>query len=576
MTTQRTVGRVMTRAQRASRVIAVVALFAALCAGPWLAGAQGVGSPDLILFGGKIFTADSTNAWVEAIAIRGDRITATGTNELMRALAGPATRMIDVGGRVVVPGFNDAHDHVGAARFAMMFTTVESLTPDPTLGQVLDSLRIAAARAPKDTWLRTDIGMRFLDDPTARRRMLDAAAPRNPVLLWMWTGHDVVLNTAALRALGIADDARNPVGGEYERDDTGRLTGRVSEYAAWASLQRLYSLVPDSMIVSSLRRYAADGLRFGITSVQDMNGYLDPATTVRVMRAARLPIRFRVVPLPMTDVNGRRTTAWATVDRHPSPLTVVSGSKWILDGTPVERLAFMRAPYVDRSGWRGQLDLPEDTIRVILAEALVSRQPLMLHAVGDSTVRLVLNLMQQLAPDSVWRALRVRIEHGDGMGAELLPVARRLGVVVVQNPSHFTLGQELIRQRFGSVPADFQPMRSLLMAGVPLALGSDGPRNPFINMMLASTHPMNPAEALTREQAVTAYTRGSAWAEFAEGEKGMLVPGMLADVAVLSKDIFMIPAQELPGTVSVLTLVGGETAYDAGILRTMGRSQPKK
>ena len=164
MTTQRMVGPVVTRARRARRAIAV----AALCAAPWLVGAQGVGSPDLILFGGKVFTADSTHAWVEAIAIRGDRITATGTNELMRALAGPATRMIDVGGRVVVPGFNDAHDHVGAARFAMMFTTVESLTPAPTLGQGHDALRTAAARAPVGTWLRTDIGMRFLDDPTAR------------------------------------------------------------------------------------------------------------------------------------------------------------------------------------------------------------------------------------------------------------------------------------------------------------------------------------------------------------------------------------------------------------------------
>ncbi|HEX5869843.1 MAG TPA: amidohydrolase family protein, partial [Longimicrobium sp.] len=114
----------------------------------------------------------------------------------------------------------------------------------------------------------------------------------------------------------------------------------------------------------------------------------------------------------------------------------------------------------------------------------------------------------------------------------------------------------------GEVPADFQPLRSVLAAGVPLAFGSDGPNNPFLNLMLALIHPTHPDEALTMEQAVTAYTRGSAYAEFAEGEKGTLAPGMLADVAVLSQDIFTVPPQALPGTTSVLTLVGGAIVHD--------------
>jgi predicted amidohydrolase YtcJ len=156
----------------------------------------------------------------------------------------------------------------------------------------------------------------------------------------------------------------------------------------------------------------------------------------------------------------------------------------------------------------------------------------------------------------------VRLEHGDFVSGDLLPVARRLGVVVVQNPTHFAIDPALLRRRYGRVPEQFQTVRSILAAGVPLAFGSDGPRSPGLNLMFAVTHPTDPAEALTREQAVTAYTRGSAYAEFAEHEKGTLAPGMLADLAVLSQDIFTVPTEALPATVSVLTLVGGAIVHD--------------
>ena len=153
----------------------------------------------------------------------------------------------------------------------------------------------------------------------------------------------------------------------------------------------------------------------------------------------------------------------------------------------------------------------------------------------------------------------------DGRSVEdLLPRAARLGVVVVQNPTHFTIG-ELLVERFG-VRHRYQPLRSLLQAGVRLALGSDGPMNPFLNILLASTHPARPEEALTRVQALDAYTRGSAFAEHAEGEKGTLAPGQLADLAVLSRDIFQVHADELPATTSVLTIVGGQVVHDAGLL----------
>jgi predicted amidohydrolase YtcJ len=532
-------------------------------------------APDLILTGGRIFTADSTRPWVEALAIRGERIVAAGTTAEVSRLARGRTRRIALGGRVVVPGFNDAHDHVGDAHFGASFATDASPTPDPAFATVFDSVRALARRTPPGTWVNAMVGPHVFEDPSAGRIALDAIAPHHPVALRAWTGHSLLLNSAALMALGIRDDVRDPFGGTYERDASGRLTGVLQDYAEWAALRRLFSALPQRALVDHFRQYASEGARLGITSVQDMNGYLDPATTVRVLREANLSMRFRVIPYPMTDATGLRGAEWLGVNPHPAPLTVIAGVKWILDGTPIERRALMRAPYADRPGWYGQLQFPVDTVRAILATALETRVPLAIHVVGDSAARLVVGLMQSLAPDSVWRPLRVRIEHGDGVGADLLPIVRRLGIVIVLNPTHFAFPPDLLQARFGGQPAGFQNARSLLArsllaAGIPIAIASDGPRNPFVNIMFANTNPNNPSDALTREQAVTAYTHGSAYAEFAEREKGTLAVGMLADLAVLSQDIFTVPAAMLPGTTSMLTLVGGKIVRNALRASTTG------
>jgi predicted amidohydrolase YtcJ len=146
--------------------------------------------------------------------------------------------------------------------------------------------------------------------------------------------------------------------------------------------------------------------------------------------------------------------------------------------------------------------------------------------------------------------------------------------VIVQNPTHFAFEAGLLQRSFGGMPPGFQDVRSILAAGIPLAFGSDGPSNPFLNIMFAITHPNNPSEAITREQAVVAYTRGSAYAEFAEREKGTLAPGMLADLAVLSQDIFTVPPPALPATTSVLTMIGGKIVRDNVTRPTVSRSCP--
>jgi predicted amidohydrolase YtcJ len=521
-------------------------------------------APDLLLTGGKVFTADSARPWAEAIAIRGDRIVAVGSTTTIDSLAGPTTRRIALGGRVVIPGINDAHDHIGASFADVTFSADTAPVPDPPIAVVLDSLRAIVRRVPAEQWIVTGVGERVLDDPTARRAALDRIAPAHRVWLQAWTGHGAVLNSAALAALGVTDATPDPVGGAYERAG-GRLTGRIDEYAGYGGAMALRSRLPDSVLVAAVRARVDTGLRFGITTIQNMASATNAATTRRVFAAAAPAARIRVVPMPATDDTAGDRAAWARVAGRVSPTVIVSGVKWILDGTPVERLAALRAPYADRPGWRGRINFTADSVLAFLADAARRGEQPMLHVAGDSSAAFALAMLTRAAPDSTWRRLRPRLEHGDGVVAEMLPRVRELGAVIVQNPSHL-LVSDVVRRIGAERVRAFQPLRSLLATGVPLAFGSDGPQNPFLNIFFATMHPGNPTEALTVEQAVAAYTRGSAYAEGMEREKGTIAPGYLADLAVLSQDIFTAPPNALPGTTSILTLVGGRVVYDAGVV----------
>jgi predicted amidohydrolase YtcJ len=282
----------------------------------------------------------------------------------------------------------------------------------------------------------------------------------------------------------------------------------------------------------------------------------------RVLAGADLKVRLRSMCVPFALEESCRPAPSDPADRRTS-----SGIKWLLDGTPVERSAALREPYADFPG-NGNFNVTDSELARLVRRSLFGlpvRDQLIVHTVGDRAIDQALGELDGAAPAFVWRLLRPRIEHGDLIHPEQIELARRLGVVVVQNPTHLTL--DLVPSLGADRAAAAQPLRSLLAAGVRLAFGSDAPQpNPFVDLLFAVTHPFHPTEALTMEQAVTAYTRGSATAEFQEWQKGSLKPGYLADLAVLSQDIFTLPPPAVPGTVSLLTLVGGEVVWDAGAL----------
>jgi predicted amidohydrolase YtcJ len=270
---------------------------------------------------------------------------------------------------------------------------------------------------------------------------------------------------------------------------------------------------------------------------------IDVVRARRIAMGAGLPVRWRWIDLPMDGVT----------DEPAGPV------KYILDGTPMERGAAMRADYSDAAGHRGRINYDDSEIARMLRAAATTDKPLLVHVSGDASLEKLFSIMRGAPVD--WKTKRVRVEHGDWAG-EFMDDARDLGVVIVQNPSHFMI-PGLVQKRFGDERLrTYMVFRSVPERGIPLAVGSDGPINPWLNMMFATMHPRNPSEAMGREQFVTAYTRGSAYAEFEEKEKGTLAPGMLADLAVLSQDVFTVPPPELPKTTSVLTMIGGQIVWE--------------
>jgi len=521
-----------------------------------------------VLYNGKIFTADECAPWAQAIAIQDDHILAVGTNADVLAVAKAGTRRIDLDGRTVVPGMNDAHVHVLSSPGVYLDTPAFIPGPGPTLSEVLGMIADGASMTPPGTWLVVIVGSNVMDDAGANRFALDTVSPDHPVKLEAFSGHGTYLNTTAMQALGIAEDEPDPFAGSYERvPGTQILTGVVHEYAEYMVRRKLLALTSTEELAERYRAFASGAARLGFTSIQDMAVGLPRMRSLEVLSEADLPIRVRSICFPLSPDEACDAPHQGHLGRITS-----TGIKWISDGSPIERRAFLTAPYSDRPDWFGLFNFPDDPVLDILSMGLSGsprRHQLLFHAVGDGSIEHILGAMEATGGAEVWNGRRTRMEHGDLLFPENIARVADLGMVVVQNPTHFA-STETFFERFGPERVSaMEPLSTLVSAGIPVALGTDAigqPLSPWVDVLFAALHPTHPAEALTVEEAVTAYTMGSAYAEFQENKKGSLSPGKWADLAVLSQDVFTVPLAALPATTSVLTMVGGEVVWDAGEL----------
>src|SRR5580698_293810 len=433
-------------------------------------------APDTILFNGKIFTAERQR-FVQALAIQGDRIAEVGHSEQIRKMAGSLTKLIDLRGRAVIPGFNDAHNHMRIR--PANWVDLQFTGPIPKPSELMPAIRQAAHKYPPGTFLAATIGTAIFRDTTVDRARLDAVAPSHPVILMTFTGHAAILNSAALTKLGISENEADPLGGRYERTRDGKLSGVLREYATVRLSRRIGDLTSDKDAIAELRDTLADSAEHGITTLQIMSEKMPPGRCVDLSRQVPNSIRLRIMRMPMTSTKGRDTSEGQSIPRNPSPLITVSGTKWLLDGVPVEGTF---APRSAKPGLRFfgdlQMSLPPRELEEMLRETVQSGDQLLVHVTGYSASAAMLEAMQNSGTEQEWVPRRVRFEHGDALFPDLIPRVKRLGVIVVEQGTHLDMSQ-IAPELMPSIEAEkSQPMRSLLAAGIPLVLSSDedGPR----------------------------------------------------------------------------------------------------
>jgi predicted amidohydrolase YtcJ len=527
--------------------------------------AAGGGQPRCtLLHNAKVFTGDQQTPWTDRLLVCGEKVEALGEEASCGAPRG--TRKIDLGGRTVVPGLNDSHVHVLSVPGARLNTPAFVPGPGPTVSEVRDLIAAGVAAHPAGTWLYITVGEAILADPSVTRFSIDDLSPDHPVLMRSWAGHGTYFNTKGMQTLGLSETEPDPFGGRFGRMPSGALSGVAFEYAEHVISRKLVDTQSNAELTAAYEAFSRDAVKVGFTSIQDMAlGSLTRERSLRVLNPADLSVRVRSMcfPLTLSESCAENVPGLGALN----PRLTVSGNKWITDGSPIERGAHLLAPYSDDPSTSGAFNFELDDLDLMLMRSShgdKAKRQLLLHAVGDAAVDNVLARARATGGGRVWGERRLRLEHGDLILPGHIAQLSQLGMVVVQNPLHTGI-PALFAARFGpGRTAVAQPIASLLANDVKLAFGTDSigaVQSPWLDIFLAVIHPTRPSEALTVEQAIVAYTRGSAYAEFEDTRKGTLAPGMLADLAVLSQDPFTVPPPNLPGTLSVLTMVGGEIVW---------------
>lgn len=520
---------------------------------------------------GKVFTSRTDVPEVEAVAVREGRVIATGSNHTLRTLYPNATR-VSLRGRRVVPALVDAHAHVAPLALPDWLVNAPDFVPapGPSADEVVALATARAAIAPPGTPILAVVGMAWYAglEGRAPRDVLDAVSTQHPVIAVDWTGHGLSMNSQALAASGFSEGMADPHGGRMGRDATGRLTGTVQEMAAIPTFRFLSGLLPRELYVGAYAAYAQASLQMGFGAVFDIPFVLSDADTRWVISQQTTRLKYY-----QTCFVDSPTKLCA-----PDPIDGVVRRKIVGDGGPNDCTTHISVPYLAPdtcpaavAPWYGLQDVSDADIDFQVQDVRTRGGLLMFHAVGDAAVAQLLRRVVAADPLNTTHG-RITLEHGDLMTPAQVSEVAGLGMPVVQNPLHLVAVAAISAPRMpASVLEHAEPLRSLLDAGILLALGEDAfgaPTSPWTSMAIATTHPMQPTEAITRAQYLRAYTAGSHRARLT-GHTGTLTAGQPASFAVLSQDVLdevAVPASALAETTSLLTVVDGQVAYSTGAL----------
>jgi len=531
---------------------------------------------DVILMNGRIATQDERRSFAQAVAIQDGRFASVGSNEQIMALRGAKTEVIDLGGRTVIPGLNDSHMH--PIRGGLNYNMELRWDGVPSLADALRMLREQAQRTPPPQWVRVVGGwteFQFVERRMPTLEEINRAAPDTPVFV-LHLYDRALLNGAALRAVGYNKDTPAPIGGEIQRDKQGNPTGlliaRPNASILYSTLAKGPKLSREDQL-NSTRHFMRELNRFGVTSAIDAGGgfqnYPDDYEVINELHT-RGEMTLRLAYNLFTQKPKGELADFTQWTKLTKP---GAGDDFYRMNGAGEMLVYSAADFEDFLEPRP--DMPpvmEPELKAVVRLLAQNRWPFRLHATYDETITRALNVYEEVNRDVPFAGLHWFFDHCETISDRNIERIKALGGgIAVQHRMAFQ--GEYFVDRYGAKQAErTPPIRRMLELGVPVGAGTDATRvasyNPFVALYWLITgktvggtalYPEN--NRLGRMEALRLYTVGSSWFSSEEGKKGSIVPGQLADLAVLSSDYFSIPEEEIKRLESVLTIVGGKVVY---------------
>jgi len=528
---------------------------------------------ETIITNANVWTVDRNHPRAEAVAILNQRIVAVGTSAELDAWRGPQTRIIDAAGKLLLPGFNDAHVHFVPGGFQL---DQVQLTDATTREEFARRVGAQAKKLKKSEWI---LGGEWDEQNWSPPQLpthdwIDSLTPDNPVFIERHDGHESLANTLAMKLAGITNQTRAPAGGEIVRDADGNPTG-IFKDAAQSLISKLIPEPAQSARLRAAKRALDFAASLGVTSVQDMvPSYADIETYSLLAERGELTSRIYAAPI---ETHWRDQARIGIRHAFGSEYLRVGAVKGFTDGSLGSTTAYFFEPYVDAPNTRGLLSdemQPIGGMRERLTGADKAGLQLCIHAIGDQAISIVLDLFQDVEKTNGVRDRRWRIEHAQHMAQKDFQRFAKLHVIASVQPYHAIDDGQWAERRIGPIRAKTTyAFRTFLDSGVRLAFGTDwtvAPLNPMQGLYAAVTratldgkHPNGwiPEQKITIEEAIEAYTLGSAYAEFQEKEKGSITPGKFADLVLLSDNLLKIDPRAIRDAKVEMTLVGGKIVY---------------
>ena len=527
---------------------------------------------DLIITNGTVCTVDEKQPRAEVIAIWRDRIIAVGTRDALDPWRGPTTTVIDAKGKLVLPGFNDSHVHLVSG--GMQLTNV-NLKDASSREEFVKRIAARAASVPEGEWI---LGGDWDDQQwnpaeLPSKDWIDSVTPKHPVFLNRYDGHMALANSMALGLAKVTAKTPDPAGGTIVRDQQGNPSGVLKESA----MSYVYKVIPSlthrqrTEIVKRALQHAAS---LGVTSMQDMNPeFADMAVYAELAEQGSMTSRIYAAPM---ETQYETLSKLGLRRNFGSSYFRIGALKGYADGSLGSTTAYFFEPYQDAPNSRGMLTdemIPIEKMRERLTLADQAGLQLCLHAIGDQGISIMLDLFQDVIAKNGKQDRRLRIEHAQHVAPKDFKRFADLQVIASVQPYHAIDDGRWAEKRIGDRIRTTYAFRTFLQNGVKLALGTDwnvAPLNPMETIYAAVTratldgkNPQGwvPEEKITAEEAVFAYTMGSAFAEFQENEKGSITPGKLADIVILSDDIFKIDPVKIKDVKVETTIVGGQVVW---------------